>query len=258
MHLAAAARSEVGITRSENEDSYVMLPDCGVFIVADGVGGRAAGAVASEMAVRIIAAEIGSPGGLSDTEVGDRMRLGIRNANEAIFNRAISEHDKWGMGTTATTLVLKPGGYVVAQVGDSRAYRLRNGLLSQLTKDHSYIQELVDAGILTSSRARNHPYKNVISRCVGTGVNVVPDIYRGSVEQGDTFLVTSDGLTGMLEDADLAGILSSDGDPQLWVDRMIGEANRRGGLDDITVIVVRIEAVNRRHLLKVSSSRTRK
>jgi len=144
---------------------------------------------------------------------------------------------------TATVLVLRPGCYVIAQVGDTRAYRLRNGLLSQLTKDHSYIQELVDAGVMTSSRARNHPYKNVISRCVGTGDNVIPDIYRGSLEPGDTFLVTSDGLTGVLEDEDLVGILSTNGGPRHWVDRMIGEAKRRGGLDDITAIVVRIEAV---------------
>jgi len=243
MHLASAARSEVGSARSDNEDSYLMLCDSGVFVVADGVGGRAAGAVASEMAVRIIAAEIGSPDGRSDTEVADRMRLGIWNANEAIFQRALSEHDKWGMGTTATVLVLRPGGYVIAQVGDTRAYRLRNGLFSQLTKDHSYIQELVDAGVMTSSRARNHPYKNVISRCVGTGENVIPDIYRGSLEPGDTFLVTSDGLTGVLEDEDLVGILSTNGGPRHWVDRMIGEAKRRGGLDDITAIVVRIVAV---------------
>ena len=246
MRLAYAARSDTGIARSGNEDSYLMLPDSGVFMVADGVGGRAAGAVASEMAVQIIAAQLGSPAGLSDTEVGERMRLGVQSANDAICQRAISEHDKWGMGTTATVLVLMPGGYVIAQVGDSRAYRLRNGLLSQLTKDHSYVQESVDAGVLTAAQARNHPYKHVISRWVGTSDDVVPDIYRGSLEPGDTFLITTDGLTEVLEDEQLAGILSSDGGPQHWVDRLAGEANRRDSPDDITIIVVRFEAVDGR------------
>jgi protein phosphatase len=244
MHLVCAARTDTGIVRSVNEDSYLMLPDSGVFIVADGVGGRVAGAVASEMAVQIIAAEIRSPDGLLDTEVGDRMRLGIRTANDAIFERAISEHDKRGMGTTATVLVLRPGGYLIAQVGDSRAYRLRNNRLSQLTTDHTYVQELVDAGLLTLGQARVHPWKHVISRAVGTSEDVVPDIYRGLLEHGDTFLVASDGVTGMLDDEDLAGILSSDGGPQDGVDRVIAEANRRGGLDDMTAIVVRIEAVD--------------
>jgi protein phosphatase len=129
-------------------------------------------------------------------------------------------------------------------VGDSRAYLLRNGQLLQLTKDHSYVQEQVDAGLLTPDQARVHPYSNVITRCVGASGDVVPDIYFGSLEQGDILLIASDGLTGMLEDEHLIRILSSDGGPQHWVDRMISEANRRGGLDNITAIVIRIESVD--------------
>ena len=115
---------------------------------------------------------------------------------------------------------------------------------AQLTKDHSYVQEQVDAGLLTPDQARVHPYSNVITRCVGASGDVVPDIYFGGLEQGDILLIASDGLTGMLEDEHLVRILSSDGGPQHWVDRMITEANRRGGLDNITAIVVRIESVD--------------
>ncbi len=243
MHFSCAARTDVGIVRSGNEDNYLMLADRGVFIVADGMGGHAAGEVASEMAVRITSHEIGTLRGLSDTEAGDRMRTAIRTANDAIFERTLSEHDKRGMGTTATVLVLMPRRYLIGQVGDSRAYLLRNDQFLQLTKDHSYVQEQVDAGLLTPDQARIHPYSNVITRCVGASGDVVPDIYFGTLEQGDVLLIASDGLTGMLEDEHLIRILTSDGGPQHWVDRMITEANRRGGLDNITAIVVRIESV---------------
>ena len=244
MHFTCAARTDVGIVRAGNEDNYLMLSERGIFIVADGMGGHAAGEVASEMAVRITSHAIGSLRGLSDQEARDRMRTAIRAANDAIFERTLSEHDKRGMGTTATVLALLKGRYLIGQVGDSRAYLLRDGQFLQLTKDHSYVQEQVDAGVLTPDQARVHRFSNVISRCVGASGEVVPDIYFGSLERGDIILLASDGLTGVLEDEHLTRILSSDGEPQHWVDRMITEANRRGGLDNITAIVVRIESVD--------------
>ncbi|MGH7535863.1 MAG: PP2C family protein-serine/threonine phosphatase, partial [Gemmatimonadales bacterium] len=187
---------------------------------------------------------IGSVRGLDDEQVSDRVRTAIRAANDAIFDRTLSEHDKRGMGTTATVLVLLPGRYLIGQVGDSRAYLLRQGTFQQLTKDHSYVQEQVDAGLLTPEQARVHPYSNVITRCVGASIDVVPDIYFGALEEGDIILLASDGLTGMLEDEQLTRILAAGGEPQYWVDRMITEANRRGGLDNITAIVVRIDSVD--------------
>ena len=137
-----------------------------------------------------------------------------------------------------------PQRYLIGQVGDSRAYLMRDGRLHQLTKDHSYVQEQVDAGLLTPDQARVHPYSNVITRCVGAGIDVAPDIYFGSLEKGDVLLLASDGLTGMLEDEQLVNILGSKGGPQAWVDRMVSEANRRGGLDNITAIVIRIDSVD--------------
>jgi protein phosphatase len=207
------------------------------------MGGHAAGEVASEMAVRYVARELGSLRGLADDQVADRMRTAIRAANGAIFQRTLTEHDKRGMGTTVTALVLFETRFLIGQVGDSRAYLYRDGKLIQLTKDHSYVQEQVDAGYLTPEQARSHPYSNVITRCVGANSDVMPDIYLGTVKPDDLFLLASDGLTGMLEDPELAAFFAGDRMPQERVDSLITEANRHGGLDNITAIIIRIDSV---------------
>ena len=245
MHITSAGRSDVGVIRSGNEDNYVVVPERGIFVVADGMGGHAAGEVASEMAVRYITRELGSPGDLGDEQVAERMRTAIRAANAAIFQRTLTELDKRGMGTTVTALVLHSARFLVGQVGDSRAYLLRDGALTQITKDHSYVQEQVDAGYLTPEQARSHPYSNVITRCVGANSDVVPDVYAGAVRLGDLFLLASDGLTGMLEDPELTKVLVADRTPQEKVDELIIEANRHGGLDNITAVLVRIDSVDR-------------
>jgi PPM family protein phosphatase len=243
VHITCAGRTDVGIIRSGNEDSYIMVPDRGVFVVADGMGGHAAGEVASEMAVRLVARELGSLKALTDDQVAERMRTSIRGANDAIFQRTLTEHDKRGMGTTVTALVLYSTRFLIGQVGDSRCYLLREGKLTQVTKDHSYVQEQVDAGYLTPEQARTHPYSNVITRCVGANSDVMPDVYAGAVRPKDLFLIASDGLTGMLEDPQLAEILLADRMPQEQVDDLVAEANRHGGLDNITAIIVRIDSV---------------
>jgi protein phosphatase len=145
------------------------------------------------------------------------------------------------MGTTATAMVINGSRYLIGQVGDSRAYLYRSGQLEQVTKDHSYVQEQVDAGNLTPEQARTHPYSNVITRCVGANSEVLPDIYMGTLEAQDVYLLASDGLTGMLEDDELLTILNTEDTPAAMVDNLVSEANRRGGLDNITVIIVRID-----------------
>ncbi len=244
MRISCAGNTDVGVVRSGNEDSFLL--DCakGLFIVADGMGGHAAGEVASEMAVQIVAKELGSLRGLSDGEAAAKMRSAIRKANASIFDRTLAEHDKRGMGTTTTVMVLFSRRYLIGQVGDSRAYLLREGNLLQLTKDHSYVQEQVDAGRLTPEEARVHPYANVITRCVGSSGDVVPDLYFGTLEVGDLVLLASDGLTGMLEDEDVAEVLRSDLPLEEMVDKLIADANHRGGLDNITTILIRIEEVS--------------
>ncbi len=218
-----------------------MVPDRGVFIVADGMGGHAAGEVASEMAVRIIARELGDISSVTNTEAPDLIRSSIISANSTIFQRTLSEQDKRGMGTTATAMVIIDDEYLIGQVGDSRAYVLRDGTLVQLTKDHSYVQEQVDAGYLSPEEARTHPYSNVITRCVGANVDVTPDVYAGTLQNGDVYLLASDGLTGMIEDEDLMGLMEKVQEPQQLADELVDEANRRGGLDNVTVIVIRVD-----------------
>jgi protein phosphatase len=244
MRFSCAARTDVGVVRSGNEDTYLMVSERGLFVVADGMGGHAAGEVASDMAARIVAEEYRPVRGMSDDELMAQMVGAIRAANGAIFKRTIQEQDKRGMGTTATVLALLPRRYLIGQVGDSRAYILRGGVLTQITKDHSYVQEQVDAGRLSPEEARVHPYANVITRCVGSNGDVVPDLFLGTLEAGDLLLLASDGLTGMLEDEDLRGVLASGDSLETMVDRLIADANRRGGLDNITVVLVQIEEVS--------------
>jgi protein phosphatase len=244
VHVVCAARTDVGLIRSGNEDNYVMIPERGIFVVADGMGGHAAGEIASEMAVQFIARDLGSFKGLSTDDAAARMTRAIKAANAAIFERTLAEHDKRGMGTTCTGLVLHGHNrYLIGQVGDSRAYLLREERFHQLTKDHSYVQEQVDAGYLTPEQARTHPYANVITRCVGASGDVMPDIFSGTVRPGDVFLLASDGLTGMVEDDGLEAILKAQGAPERWVDKMVAEANRRGGLDNITCIIAHVDSV---------------
>jgi PPM family protein phosphatase len=244
VHITCAGRTDVGIIRSGNEDNYIMLPDRGLFVVADGMGGHAAGEVASEMAVKAIARELGTLANLSEEELAGRMRGAIRAANDAIFQRTLTELDKRGMGTTVTALVLYDARFLIGQVGDSRAYLMRDGRFVQLTKDHSYVQEQVDAGYLTPEQARSHPYSNVITRCVGANSEVVPDLYVGALKARDQFLLASDGLTGMVDDPTLAVLLAADTTPDAKVDQLIDDANRHGGLDNITAILIQVDAVD--------------
>jgi PPM family protein phosphatase len=234
------------MVRVGNEDSMYAdaNPYRGVFMVADGMGGHAAGEVASAMAVQIVTRDIAQLRDVSSPHAADILRAALQDANRAIFNRTISEVDKQGMGTTASVLILSGSHYLIGQVGDSRIYRARNGTLEQLTKDHSYVQEQVDAGYITPEQARYHPYSNVITRCVGASPEVEPDVYSGDLTPGDVFLVASDGLTGMLEDAHLQRIVLGKTSPGPLVDALVHEANRRGGLDNITAVVVRVAAID--------------
>ena len=232
------------MVRSGNEDSFFAEADArrGVFMVADGMGGHAAGEVASEMAVQIVARALLQLDSVTQPDAAERTAQSLRDANRAIYDRMLAENDKQGMGTTASVLVLSEGHYLIGQIGDSRVYMLRDGALIQITKDHSYVQEQVDAGLLTPEQARYHPYSNVITRCVGASENVEPDLYAGDMRPGDVFLVASDGLTGMVDDRRLQQLLLARSGPGRIVDSLIAEANGRGGLDNITAIVVQVVA----------------
>jgi protein phosphatase len=242
VQLAVGARTDVGMVRSGNEDNYHAEASAthGLFIVADGMGGHAAGEVASEMAVHIVARDLAetslAPEETRKAEIG----RALQHANGEIYERTLSEDDKQGMGTTASVLMLAQGRYVIGQIGDSRVYLMRDATLYQLTKDHSYVQEQVDAGRLTPEQARSHPYSNVITRCVGAQESVEADVSSGDLRTGDVYLVASDGLTGMVDDRRLHHLLQSKATPQRLAEALIAEANGRGGMDNITAIVVRV------------------
>ena len=204
------------------------------------MGGHAAGEVASEMVVQIVAREVADVRDVASSATLQVMAESLRLANRAIFERTIVEADKQGMGTTASCLLLGQSHWVIGHIGDSRIYLLRDGVFRQLTKDHSYVQEQVDAGFLTPEQARYHPYSNVITRCVGANAAVEPDILHGDLKAGDEFLLASDGLTGMVDDAHLQKLLETRGTPGQKIHSRITDANRRGGLDNITAIVVQV------------------
>ena len=246
MELKVGARSDVGMIRSGNEDNFFAEADerRGVFVVADGMGGHAAGEVASEMAVQIVARHLLVLTSVLESSAADKVATSMKDANRAIYDRMLAEVDKQGMGTTASVLVLSDNQFLIGQIGDSRIYLLRDGALTQLTKDHSYVQEQVDAGLLTPEQARYHPYSNVITRCVGASESVEADIYEGEMKPGDVFLLASDGLTGMVDDRRLQTMLLARSGPGRIVDALIAEANGRGGLDNITAIVIQVVGVD--------------
>lgn len=242
VRLLHAARTDVGMIRSGNEDNFAVDANQyrGLFIVADGMGGHAAGEVASEMAVQIVLRELADVREIEGVAAGDTLKTAIRDANRKIHDTTLVEVDKQGMGTTVSVLLVNGRRFLIGQVGDSRVYLLRDGTLTQLTKDHSYVQEQVDAGFLTPEQARYHPYSNVITRCVGASPDVDPDVYQGEVRIGDIYLVASDGLTSMVDDRRLQQLLLARVAPERKVHSLISEANGRGGLDNITAIVVEV------------------
>lgn len=244
MYFAVAAGTDVGRVRSGNEDSFYADGNDyrGLFMVADGMGGHAAGEVASRMAVDTVAADLAGLTDLESASALEAVAVALRHANQLVFERSRAERDKLGMGSTASVLVLNDDRFIIGHLGDSRIYLLRDGTLVQLTHDHSVVQEQVDAGLITPDEARRSRQSNVITRCIGMGSDVEPDVLDGEVKQGDVFMLASDGLTGMVDDRRLQQLLSARAAPARLVDALIAEANARGGVDNITVVVVRVHS----------------
>jgi len=242
VHLAVAARTDTGRVRKGNEDTLHADANAhrGIFIVADGMGGHAAGEIASEMAVQIVSKDLAELNDLETASAAERVSDALRDANRAVFQRTRTELEKTGMGTTVSALLLSETHYLIGHIGDSRIYRLRDGKMEQLTRDHSLVQEQVDAGLLTPEQARRHPQSNVITRCVGMADEIEPDVMDGEARMGDCFLLASDGLTGMVDDKRIQQLLLSRAAPARIVDALISEANNNGGNDNITAIVVRV------------------
>ncbi len=222
------------------------------------MGGHAAGEVASQMAVEIVVKDLSDLNDLVAEGSQDRVAESLRDANRAVYQRTRSEPEKMGMGSTVSVLLLSDNNYIIGHVGDSRIYLVRDGAMTQLTRDHSLVQEQVDAGVLTPEQARRHPQSNVITRCIGMADDIKPDVLEGEARIGDSFLLASDGLTGMVDDVRIRQLLTSRAQPSRIVDALIYEANNNGGNDNITAIVVRVltkEATADREITPVPQAR---
>lgn len=251
LRARASGLSDVGVVRSHNEDCFDIDPENQVFVVADGMGGHSHGEIASRLAIDAIRDFVERTADQDatlpfemDTRLGrhgNRIRAAIRVAHERVLKAIRQDASLHGMGTTVVGLLLDGDSAAIAHVGDSRAYRLRGGRLELLTQDHTWVNEQVVAGFLSEEQARSHPLKNVVTRALGGDTEVDIDVREWPVEDGDLFLLCSDGLTTMLTDDEIVSRLRSGDRLEEIGGRLVRDANARGGYDNVSVVLVRIE-----------------
>jgi len=255
MKLSWAVRTDPGLRRSSNEDSYCTRPDLGLFVVADGMGGHVAGEVASRVAVETIQTFIAETAGADKNRTwpfpfepaisleGNRLKAAFRLANRQLANAMADKADLRGMATTASAVLAGRKSACLAHVGDSRIYAMRNGSLEQLTHDHSWVEEQVRAGTLTEAAARQHPWRNVVTRALSGGSDPDIDTVEIAPEPAERFLLCSDGLSGVVGREIIERTL---GDRSLTLDQicdlLVAAANEGGGPDNVTALVVEIAA----------------
>jgi len=252
LHAKASGLSDVGVIRSHNEDCFDIDPKNQVFVVADGMGGHSHGEIASRIAVDAIRDFVERT---TDNDAtlpfemdpqlgrhGNRLRAAIHVAHDRVLRAIRQDASLHGMGTTVVGLLLDGQSAAIAHVGDSRAYRLRNGKLELLTQDHTWVNEQVVAGFLSEEQARAHPLKNVVTRALGGEAEVEIDVHEWPAETGDVFLLCSDGLTTMLTDDDILSRLQSAGRLEEACSRLVRDANARGGYDNVSVVLVQVSA----------------
>jgi protein phosphatase len=234
--------SDVGRCRQTNQDQYLVDPALGVYAVADGMGGHAAGEVASRLAIGALAESmhVGRSGEVSEpAEAAERLRAALTEGNRKICESMLSRAEWRGMGTTLVVLYTAGDTAVIGHVGDSRAYLLREGRLRQLTSDHSWVNEQVKLGLLTRDQAQRHPMRNIVTRALGNQPRVEVDVVHEPIRAGDVFALCSDGLNGMLTDDEIRDTLLEFGQvPHAACRALIDRANANGGEDNITVVVM--------------------
>ena len=240
--LTAFAQTNVGKTRSVNQDTIfasteVLGPLSNLFIVADGMGGHKGGDIASREAIEHFNTYVRDCTDVSDDGILDLMTSAIRAANAGVFSRAADDDELSGMGTTMTACTVFGGKYYIVHIGDSRAYRITDEAIVQLTNDHSYVNEMVRAGQLTQNEAREHPKRNVLTRVLGINEEMSADGYVFEAEPGSVILLCSDGLFNMVQEDEIKHIVNTSDDPAVT---LVETANDRGGTDNISVIVINI------------------
>lgn len=235
VRIEAYARTDVGLRRSSNEDAFVSAAEHGVLALADGMGGAASGEVASGIFVDTVRERLSAvvlPSGAEEF-----VRETFLLANRRIRDLAVREPENEGMGCTGEMVVFTGDRYVVGHVGDSRVYLFRGGRLRQATKDHSFVQEQVDQGVITSEQARVHPYRHMILRAIGIHDSLTVDLISGKAYPGDLFLLCSDGLSDMVGDLIIQGRLASGRSLEEKADLLVRDACDAGGDDNVTVVL---------------------
>jgi protein phosphatase len=242
-----AGLTDPGLTRSQNEDGLVIEPP--LYAVADGMGGHRAGEIASREALAALVAN--AP---RDVDAKSLARA-VRAANRAVIESAAKSRTRTGMGTTMTAAMVDGTHVLVAHVGDSRAYLLHEGKLTRITEDHSMVADLVRQGAISEEEARFHPQRSVITRALGSDPEMVADVFDVQAVTGDRLLLATDGLTGMLPDDFIAELLSTERSPEDAAAKLVEAANRAGGYDNITVVVVDLDDTPARDLAPSRGSR---
>ena len=230
MKVEAGVATDIGKVRDGNEDSFLVEPP--LFAVADGMGGHRGGEVASQLALETVEQLFHNGTGTLAEQV--------KEANRAVFERSQSDRSVTGMGTTLTAAIVDDAELQLAHVGDSRAYLLRAGSLRRLTDDHTLVARMVKAGEITEAEAEIHPHRNVLTRALGTEPDVRVDEREVGLMGSDRLLLCSDGLTGMVTEDQIQAILEATGSPQQTADRLVRAANRAGGVDNVTVVVLEV------------------
>jgi PPM family protein phosphatase len=253
MKIAYQALSDVGKKRKGNEDSVFVNPEQNLFVVADGMGGHAAGEVASKVAVEAINEfvcltggdeDITWPFGLEDglSFDGNRLKSAIQYANRKVLDATRERKEYLGMATTVVAALVDGDAANLAHVGDSRVYLVRDGALTQLTSDHSWVNEQLESGIISADQARSHPLRNVVTRALGGRPELTVDLQEHKAQPGDVLLLCSDGLTSMVPDEDIVRIVdAARGNVEQAAQALVEEANERGGEDNITVLLLKFE-----------------
>lgn len=254
LSVSASGRTDAGRVRSHNEDSFEIDPEHELFVVADGMGGHSHGEVASRMAVESIRRFVSEAEKAQDAtwpfpydprlkRHSNVLKAAVRLAHDQVLSAIRRDGNLHGMGTTVVGCLVRDRTAAVAHVGDSRAYRLHDGKLDRLTQDHTWVNEQVVAGFLSEEQARDHPLKNVVTRALGGDSEVRVDVSEVELEPGDTVLLCSDGLTTMLDDVEIEEHLAAvdHGDLDAACERLVSEANQRGGHDNVTVVLLRAD-----------------
>jgi protein phosphatase len=253
LRISSAVATHPGLRREDNEDAYVSRDDLGFYMVADGMGGHAAGEIASRMAVDAIEGFIGDTRDADANRTwpfpydpalsldGNRLKAAFRLANRRLGGAMDQDDALKGMATTAAAVLFGRGAPLVAHVGDSRIYVWRDGLLHQVTQDHSWVNEQVRAGVLSEHDARRHPWRNVVTRALAGGDDPDVDIGEIDVKPGDRLLICSDGLSGVVPHEQLEAILAPADPLDVTCQALIDAANRAGGPDNITVAMLQVD-----------------